>query len=172
MGVAPVPWAARSARKPKPLALESTNSVCTLSSVDDVGFQDTEGARNVWDRFWESTSVLALCFSSMTQESRYAGFGWFAVWILGWFTYTAASSAEAFEQMNAHQDVFRPGGQIVLQQSSWTHVSLYHTLGRVQSWVFGFAEFRDVMVSAVILIGVTLIALAILLRRISAPMRV
>lgn len=118
------------------------------------------------------TSVLALCFSSMTQESRYAGFGWFAVWILGWFTYTAASSAEAFEQMNAHQDVFRPGGQIVLQQSSWTHVSLYHTLGRVQSWVFGFAEFRDVMVSAVILIGVTLIALAILLRRISAPMRV
>ena len=118
------------------------------------------------------TSVLALCFSSLTQESRYAGFGWFAVWILGWFTYTAASSAEAFEQMNAQQEVFRPGGQIVLQQSSWTHVSLYHTLGRVQSWVFGFAEFREVWVSSVILIAVTLIALVVLLRRISAPMRV
>lgn len=118
------------------------------------------------------TSVLALCFSSLTQESRYAGFGWFAVWILGWFTFTAASSAEAFEAMNAQQEAFRTGRSIVLPQSSWTHVSLYHTLGRVQSWVFGFADFRDVLVSSVILIVVTVIALTILLRRISAPMRV
>lgn len=115
------------------------------------------------------TSVLALCFSSLTQESRYAGFAWFAVWILGWFTYAAASTAEV---LNGPRGAFQPGGPMVLEQSSWTHVSLYHTLGRVQSWIFGFAEFRDVSVSAVILIAVTVIALAILLRRISAPMRV
>lgn len=115
------------------------------------------------------TSVLALCFSSLTQESRYAGFAWFAVWILGWFTYGAATTAEAF---NAQQAAYVNGRQLVLEQSSWTHVSLYHTLGRVQSWVFGFADFRDVLVSTVILIAVTLMALAILLRRISAPMRV
>lgn len=115
------------------------------------------------------TSVLALCFSSLTQESRYAGFAWFAVWILGWFTYGAASSAEAF---NAQQEAYRTGISPILEQSSWTHVSLYHTLGRVQSWIFGFADFREVLVSAVILIVATVIALAILLRRISAPMRV
>lgn len=115
------------------------------------------------------TSVLALCFSSLTQESRYAGFGWFAVWILGWVTYLAGVSAET---LKALRDSSRSGTPMVLEESSWTHVSLYHTLGRVQSWVFGFADFRDVLVSAVILVAVTVIALAILLRRISAPMRV
>ena len=118
------------------------------------------------------TSILALCFSSLTQESRYAGFAWFAVWIMGWFTYAAASSAEAFEAMRTQREALRAGRQLVLEQSAWTHVSLYHTLGRVQSWVFGFADFREVMVSSVILIVVTMIALAVLLRRISAPMRV
>ncbi len=118
------------------------------------------------------TSILALCFSSLTQESRYAGFGWFAVWIMGWFTFTAASSAEAFGTMRAQQEAIQAGRQMVVEQSAWTHVSLYHTLGRVQSWVFGFAEFRDVLVSSVILVAVTVIALMVLLRRISAPMRV
>lgn len=115
------------------------------------------------------TSILALCFSSLTQESRYAGFAWFAMWILGWFTYSVAASIEI---ANAQFQQFQNGSPMELQQSSWTHVSLYHTLGRVQSWVFGFADFRDVLVSALILIGVTVIALTILLRRISAPMRV
>lgn len=117
------------------------------------------------------TSVLALCFSSLTQESRYAGFAWFAVWILGWFTYGAATAADAFNAQQAA--TFDQNGKLViLEESAWTHLSLYHTLGRVQSWIFGFADFRAVWVSAVILIGVTAIALAILLRRISAPMRV
>lgn len=115
------------------------------------------------------TSILALCFSSLTQESRYAGFAWFAMWILGWFTYSVAASIEI---ANAQFQQFQNGSPMELQQSAWTHVSLYHTLGRVQSWVFGFADFRDVLVSALILIGVTVVALTILLRRISAPMRV
>lgn len=115
------------------------------------------------------TSVLALCFSSMTQESRYAGFAWFAMWILGSFTYAVATTVET---QNAQQEMYRTGKQIILEQSEWTHVSLYHTLGRVQSWVFGFENFRDVWVSAVILVAVTVIALAVLMRRISAPMRV
>lgn len=115
------------------------------------------------------TSVLALCLSSLTQESRYAGFAWFAVWILGWFTLGAATTAEAIVQQ---QEAMRTGQQVVLEQSAWTHVSLYHTLGRVQSWVFGFEEFREVQVSAGILIGITVLALLVLLRRISAPMRV
>lgn len=125
------------------------------------------------------TSMLALCFSSLTQESRYAGFAWFAIWILGWFTYGAATSAEAF---NAGQDAYqeqREGRRFrqpllgaEIKESRWTHLSLYHTLGRVQRWIFGFADFEDVMVSAGILASLTIIAFAVTYHRISAPMRV
>jgi hypothetical protein len=122
------------------------------------------------------TSTLALCFSSLTQESRYASFAWFAVWILGWFTYGAVTSAQAF---NAPQGpdlrhgsvIVQEGGVPAIQESAWTHLSLYHTLGRVQRWVFGFAELRDVLVSLAILIAVTVISLAVVYRRIAAPMR-
>ncbi len=56
--------------------------------------------------------------------------------------------------------------------SGWSHVSLYHTLGQVQSWVFGFAEFADVRTHAVLLLAITCISWAVLLRRVAAPMRV
>lgn len=125
------------------------------------------------------TSMLALCFSSLTQESRYAGFAWFAVWILGWFTYGAATSAEAF---NSSQETYqsdravqrfgRPRPAAVIKESPWTHLSLYHTLGRVQRWIFGFSEFEEVLVSTAILVAVTLASLAVTYYRISAPMRV
>ena len=125
------------------------------------------------------TSMLALCFSSLTQESRYAGFAWFAVWILGWFTYVAAMSADTFnasQQMyQAQQDARRfgkPMPMFEIKESAWTHLSPYHTLGRVQSWVFGFANFSDVLVSTAILVAVTLASLGITYHKISAPMRV
>ena len=125
------------------------------------------------------TSAFALCLSSMTKESRYAGFAWFAVWILGWFTYGAVSSAEAFNtQQAAYKEYrnnnapFRQPRTVQLQESAWTHLSLYHTLGRVQSWVFGFAEFQDVIFSIAILIALTAGSLAVAYYRISAPMRV
>jgi hypothetical protein len=51
------------------------------------------------------------------------------------------------------------------------YLSLYHTLGHVQSWVFGFAKFRDVAVSAALLVVITIASNVFLLRRISSPMR-
>ncbi len=108
------------------------------------------------------TASLALCFSSLTQETRYAGFGWFALWILGWFTYGVLTSAEAIGQPEDYTAV----------GSRWSYLSLYHTLGQVQSWIFGFAEWRDVAGSALLLIVLTVVSLLVLLRRISAPMRV
>jgi hypothetical protein len=96
------------------------------------------------------TTALALCFSSLTSESRYASFGWFAVWVLGWVSYA------------------------VLQRtgSLWTLVSLFHTLGNVQSWVFGVTRLTDIAPSLAVLGGVTVFSLALLFRRISAPMRI
>jgi hypothetical protein len=127
-------------------------------------------------------SSLALCLSSLSQESRNAGFAWFAIWILGWFTFGAVTFAEAFHTHDRFQrrdrmqrfDRFQNHGEQEAEQkeSSWTHVSLYHTLGRVQNWVFGFSKLTDVLVSIAILLAVTLISLAILYRQISAPMRI
>ncbi len=119
------------------------------------------------------TSMLALCFSSMTKESRFAAFVWFVVWILGWFTFVAATTAAALNSPDVERT--RRGMRVVryaLEESAWTNLSLYHTLGRVQSWVFGFTPFEEVLVPLGILMSVTLLSLLILLRKISAPMRV
>jgi ABC-2 type transport system permease protein len=110
------------------------------------------------------TATLALCISSMTQESRYAGFAWFAIWILGWFTYGVLTYVEGFSTQFADRQAGSP-------ITTWQHLSLYHTLGQVQSWVFGFASFRDSQTSAVILLAITFVSLVILMRRIAAPMR-
>ena len=107
------------------------------------------------------TASLALCMSSLTQESRYAGFGWFAVWILGWFTYQVMTMIE-IEQLGEYEPA-------VLEK--WSPVSLYHALGQVQGWVFGFAIFDQVLVSALTLATITVVSTVILFRRISAPMR-
>ena len=115
------------------------------------------------------TSALALCLSSMTQESRYAGFAWFAVWILSWFTYLAVTTAETF---NVQQRMSRQNQIVEIHDSVWTHLSLYHTLGRVQSWVFGFAKLKDVLASIANLVGVTFVSLGVMFYRISVPMRV
>jgi ABC-type transport system involved in multi-copper enzyme maturation permease subunit len=107
------------------------------------------------------TAALALCLSSLTQESRFAGFAWFAIWILGWFTYTLMTTVEAI------QEEMDP----LAKASAWSHLSLYHTLGQVQSWVFGFAEFRDVRTYAGLLLVITALSLVILYRRVTAPLR-
>ena len=108
------------------------------------------------------TASLALCLSSLTQESRIATFAWFAIWIAGWVTFSVLSTVEVINQ-TAKQNS---------GDSIWSHFSLYHTLGRVQSWVFGFLEFNDIRGSAFILIVITVVSLGILLRNVVAPMRV
>lgn len=107
------------------------------------------------------TASLALCMSSLTQESRYAGFGWFAVWILGWFTYVVMVNIE-YERLREH---------LPAVQEKWSPVSLYHALGQVQGWVFGFASFDQVKIPALTLAVITIVSTLIMFRRISAPMR-
>jgi hypothetical protein len=96
---------------------------------------------------------LALFFSSLTTESRYAGFAWFAVWGLGWAAY-------------ANLEALGLGRQ-------WSMISLYHVLGHVQAWVFGLhSNLSDVTAAAVLLVVVTVLSLLVLLVRVAAPMRV
>ena len=112
-------------------------------------------------------ATLALCMSSMTEESRYAAFAWFTLWVLGWFAYGVMTSIDMFHAMQ-HPSV---DGTIPMPTRDWTYLSLYHTLGKVQSWAFGFSDFESIRLSAYILIGITLLSLAILLRRVAAPLK-
>jgi ABC-2 type transport system permease protein len=106
------------------------------------------------------TASLALFLSSMTQESRIAGFAWFAIWILGSVTYWIMTGVDA---ANSQQPP---------DFDRWANASLYHTLGRVESWVFGFADFSEVRSSALILLVITVVTVVFLFRRVAAPMRV
>lgn len=96
------------------------------------------------------TTVLALFLSSMTTESRYAGFAWFAIWAMGWVAYANLLRIGAGPQ--------------------WSMLSLYHLLGRVQLWIFGLPA-EDVSAAAIMLIMVTVVSFIVLMTRISAPMR-
>lgn len=106
------------------------------------------------------TTSVALMLSSLTTESRYAGFGWFAIWILGNVAYTVML---AFTFANQGQNA----------EVGWlTLLSPYHTLGVVQSWIFNLhLESEPVVGAAVLLTLVTVLSLGILFRRVSSPMR-
>lgn len=107
------------------------------------------------------TAALALCLSSFTQESRYAAFAWFALWALSWVTYAVMVGVEMGRTRVEPADLF----------FKWAPISLYHCLGIVQSWIFGFATYEQARICCWVLIGITLVATALFFRRISAPLR-
>jgi len=110
------------------------------------------------------TTLVALAFSSLTLESRYAGFAWFAMWIMGHVTYSALVAIPTFEAAQ-DQVAFAPGWRLL--------ASPYQVLGVVQSYAFGFVSDPSVVLpSFVLLVAVSLVSLAILFRRVTAPMRV
>lgn len=122
------------------------------------------------------TAAVALALSSLTPETRHATFGWFALWALGWATY-------ALLKMNTVAAV---------DPQQWDFVSLYHVLGTVQYWVFGLKHELagqplplppevsflpapsqvQVWPAVIEVIVITVVALAILFRRVSSPMRI
>lgn len=99
------------------------------------------------------TTCLALFLSSMTTESRYAGFAWFAVWGLGWVAASQLMTIGAGDR--------------------WSIVSIYHMLGRVQAWVFGLhVNVDEITSAAVFLVFLSSISFVVLLSRVYAPMRI
>ena len=108
------------------------------------------------------TTSLALCFSSLTSESRYAGLMWFATWILGWVLFSVMRTVIVM-QTSSTQVAF---------ENNWSLISLYHTLGEVQVWVFGLQpDFSKVLPSIVLLAVITVVSWSILMRRVTAPLR-
>jgi ABC-2 type transport system permease protein len=115
------------------------------------------------------TASLALMLSSLTYESRFASFAWFAIWALGHGAWMAIWLATAIQMQSApvEPEVFSsPNVQY------WSMLSLYNNLGEVQSWIFGFKDFSQVSRGIVALGFITVFSLVILYRRVSAPIRV
>lgn len=113
------------------------------------------------------TSTVALMLSSLTQESRFANFSWFAVWGLGhgaWLTIVLATSLQLGLPL-FHTDVMQ--SETV---ANWSAMSLYNSLGSLQAYIFGFETFAESWRGIVSLFGITTFSMTLLYRRISSPM--
>ncbi len=101
-------------------------------------------------------TALSLMLSSLTTESRYASFAWFAVWIFGHLTYVVIRS------------VASPGDSSMVQS-----LSLYETFNDLSSWILDpKLGVTHVETRLMLLAVLTAICTAVLYRRVSAPMEV
>lgn len=114
-------------------------------------------------------SAISLMLSSLTQESRFANFSWFAVWALGHGSWLAILMVTS---KMMHKPPFHPDVLASNQVQNWSVLSLYNCLGDVQEFIFGFESFEDVWRGTLVLACVTLFSFWILYRRISAPVSV
>ena len=124
------------------------------------------------------TTALALCYSSFTSESRYATFAWFATWAMGFVAYqilTFAPAASAGRPPRGPRG--RRGGPdweaLGVDFDRWRLLSPYHTLGKVEAWVFGLdTSEASVWPSVALLCGITVVCLFVIRHRIRARLSV
>jgi ABC-2 type transport system permease protein len=101
------------------------------------------------------TTMMALAFSSVTTRSYYASFAWFATWGVGMVTYYSLRGVlvERFDER-------------------WSLVSVYHTLGKVQAWIFNIGvTSSEVLPYLLLLSGLSVVSLAVVFRRVSSCLR-
>jgi hypothetical protein len=106
---------------------------------------DTSAVMHTWDiplRILLATLVLmipttaiALAMSALTQESRYAGFAWFAFWIIGAVSYQVLWFADQARRGERPQRMEYLG-----DYNSWMLFSPYETLGYMQMQIFGLTQ--------------------------------
>jgi ABC-2 type transport system permease protein len=101
-------------------------------------------------------TALSLMLSSLTTESRYASFAWFAIWIFGHLTYVVI------------RGVASPGDSSMVQS-----LSLYETFNDLSSWILDpKLGVTHVETRFILLAVLTAVCTAVLYRRVSAPMEV
>jgi len=101
-------------------------------------------------------TALALMLSSLTTESRYASFSWFAIWIFGHLTYVV------------FRNVASPGDSSMVQS-----LSLFETFNDLSSWILDpKLGVTHVETRFILLAVMTAVCTAVLYRRVSAPMQV
>jgi hypothetical protein len=81
------------------------------------------------------TTAVALAMSALTQESRYAGFAWFAFWIIGAVSYQVLWFADQARRGERPQRM-----EFLGEYNSWMLFSPYETLGYMQMQIFGLTK--------------------------------
>ncbi|MEL7498608.1 MAG: ABC transporter permease subunit [Planctomycetota bacterium] len=115
------------------------------------------------------TCSIALMLSSLTQESRFASFSWFAVWVLGHGAYFAVMLSAV---IRLRKPPFSPEVMSNSAVKNWSSLSLYNCLGDAQTFLFGFSSFEESWKGMLVLVVITIVSLGILYRRVSSPVRV
>lgn len=121
------------------------------------------------------TTALALCYSSFTGESRYASFSWFATWVMGFVAYQILTfmGAENGPQRRDRRDGPVSWEELNIDFDRWRLLSPYHTLGKVESWVFDLQSTPGSVVPAmVLLLAITVLGTWIVRYRIIARLSV
>jgi hypothetical protein len=94
--------------------------------------------------------------SSLASESRYASFAWFAIWIFGELAWTTASRSAAV------------GSNVVI-----SCLSLFRVFSDVTAWILDpRLVMDDIQTRLVLLAALSAVSLAVLFRRVSAPMQI
>ncbi len=88
------------------------------------------------------TSAVALAFSSLTQESRFAAFAWFATWVVGWVTYLVLTGSAMLNESDVNE-----------LHRRWLLISPYHVLGHLQQEIFGLIPEQEHMIGPWIVSG-------------------
>ena len=110
------------------------------------------------------TTTLALLYSSLTAESRYATFAWFATWVMGLVAYQILTVSPV---LMSGPDSSGPNFD------TWRLISPYHMLGKVQAWIFGLDPTPGSVVPSIMLLTtVTVFGFLIVRRRIIARLSV
>jgi len=102
------------------------------------------------------STAIALMLSSLTTESRYASFAWFAVWIFGAIAYAVVIP-------------------ITVEDShSLLHcISLFQVFSDVTAWILDPSfKITGIETRLILLMVVTAVSTAVVFRRVSAPMQV
>lgn len=105
--------------------------------------------------------LLGLMLSSLTSESRFAGFAWFTVWILGFVGYRIVLFTTRFGGSNP---------DIEASDSMWQAVSLYDCLGFLQAWIMGLESNHSFAIKLLVFVfALSSFCIYVIMRKISAP---
>jgi hypothetical protein len=114
------------------------------------------------------TTALAMGYSSLTSESRYATFSWFATWVLGFVAYYALTfSSVAFQGGTPRRRRNTSWEELGIDLDRWRLLSPYHTLGKVQASIFHLdTTAGSVWLSWFVLVAITIVSFWVVRQRI------
>jgi hypothetical protein len=115
------------------------------------------------------TTIVAMCYSAHTSESRYASFSWFATWILGFVAYQILTFMGTNFGPRRRREFVDGSLLESIDYDRWRLLSPYHALGKVQASIFGLDTTPgSVVPSVLLLIAVTIVGAWLVRRKILA----